>query len=562
MQRGRMKKVLNNKGYSLLIAICALLIFSVIGISLLTMTTSGLKKNESREAVVLATDLADKGTQFIVSDLQMQLETMIKEPMGKVAFGKALDNMLGYNSTTQTLTNVNKNHCSQTEEQGIKINSASADNYTNVCISNVEMIKTNGTILEEDRYKRLVTIKSTGVADGKVHETFTKVIFGTDAIPDQLKYAVSSNAGSVHLYGGVEIRGDIKSAADITLHNEGYLLQGTDVSWASTVYPRLLPAINTVSPKIILPNNRSIYQNKINKPFSKESEILNLNVANNLTKYNVLNLTSTDDSNYFQTKALFASPTVNVVNRAMDADNIDVKNTIQEVYNKKTYNTFKKGNVSLGSKSDTSEYNKGKTHNYLISNEECSKNKCSQTKANLTINDSNLTISGQYYINGNVTINNATLYSDAILYVDGNVDIRNSQLYGKTQDSTLIIFATGKIFLANISAYKDTPSVVKGFFYSKDVVNLFGVISNMELHGGISGKSIILSGLRGKYTSGGAQNSVIEQKKLDQNGVSVLNPRLKLIYDENLIQSYTSFKRDEEEEFITTVSEPEIVEVY
>ena len=423
------------------------------------------------------------------------------------------------------------------------------------------MIKKNGIILEEDRYKRLVTIKSTGVVDGKVHETYTKVIFGTDAIPDQLKYAVSSNAGSVHLYGGVEIKGDIKSAADITLHNQGYYLSGTTPSWVNTVYPRLLPAINTVSPKVILPSENSIYQVKGTSPFSRESDILNLNVKNNLSKFNTLNLTSPEDPNYFQTKAIFNSPAVNVVNKSMDADNIEVKNTIQEVYNKKTYSTFKKGSLTIDSY-NASNFDKGKNYSYLLGNEECKYSKCSFTKANLSINTKNLTLSGQYFINGNVTINNTNLKSDAILYVDGNVEIRDSQLTGKTPDSTLIIFATGEISLANISAYKDSPSVVKGFFYSKDIVNLFGVISNMELHGGISGKSIVLSAVRGKYTSNGGKNTRSEQEALNSDGVPVKNSRLKLIYDEILIQSYTSFKRDEEEEFITTISDPEIVEAY
>ena len=136
------------------------------------------------------------------------------------------------------------------------------------------------------------------------------------------------------------------------------------------------------------------------------------------------------------------------------------------------------------------------------------------------------------------------------------------RLKGKTSDSTLIIFATGEISLANISAYNGSPSVVKGFFYSKDIVNLFGVISNMELQGGISGKSIVLSAIRGKFTDRNVANTRTEQENLDTNGAPNLNSRLKLIYDENLIQSYTSFKRDEEEEFITTISDPEIVEAY
>ena len=48
------------------------------------------------------------------------------------------------------------------------------------------------------------------------------------------------------------------------------------------------------------------------------------------------------------------------------------------------------------------------------------------------------------------------------------------------------------------------------------------------------------------------------------NGVEVpkRNSRLKITYDENLISQYTSFKRDEEEEFITELNEPETINRY
>ena len=571
-----MKFIKNNKGYSLLIAIFALVIFAVIGLSLLTVTANGFKKNGSREDIVLATDLADKGVKYVVSDVQTKLENMIKTPMGKVTFSNELDKMFGYNSATQTLT-TSALHCDPSNTKGIKIDSGTATNYTNVCIVNVEMIKTGGVVLEEDRYKRIVTFKSIGVVGDKVKETISKVIFGTDSIPDQLKYAVSSNTGGVHLYGGVEVRGDIKSAQDITLHNEGYLRSSPSLTFKSSVYPRLLPAANTVSPKLILPTDGSIYQLKDRSVVNTEDKILNLNVRNNLSKFNKLNLTSPDDSNYFQKVALFATPSANVVSRTLEGDNMEIANIIQEVYKKKTYNTFSKGNVTIGSSSNSSMLNKDKNHQYLIAKEESVRGDCKRTnrgrceeyyyttqlaKANLTINNKTLTMGGQYYINGDVTIDESTLNSDAILYVNGDVNITYSELKGKTADSTLIIFATGKIYLGNISNNSNTPSVVKGFFYSKSVVNLFGVMSNMELHGGISGKSIVLAGIRGKYTSTGSMDSVQNQQGVDANGVPKLNPRLKIIYDENLIQSYTSFKRDEEEEFITSVNDPEIVQRY
>ena len=53
---------------------------------------------------------------------------------------------------------------------------------------------------EKDRYKRLVTFKSTGKVNSKEHITYAQIIIGTDAIPDQLRYAVSTNDEGIFIY--------------------------------------------------------------------------------------------------------------------------------------------------------------------------------------------------------------------------------------------------------------------------------------------------------------------------------------------------------------------------
>ena len=94
-------------------------------------------------------------------------------------------------------------------------------------------------------------------------------------------------------------------------------------------------------------------------------------------------------------------------------------------------------------------------------------------------NKEDLTIQGTFYIDANLSITNMDVYSDAILYVNGDVTIRESTLAG-FNNGTLIIFASGNIQISNISEYQDTPSTIKGFFYSQNNMTLYGVGSDRK----------------------------------------------------------------------------------
>lgn len=161
---------------------------------------------------------------------------------------------------------------------------------------------------------------------------------------------------------------------------------------------------------------------------------------------------------------------------------------------------------------------------------------------------------------------NTNLRTDALIYVDGNVTIRESTLNGIRENSTLIIFATGEINISNISVDRDTPSIIKGFFYTKSNMIMYGVGSHIQLQGGISANRLILTAVRGisksnTFESGAAQALLYDH---DRNpitpNVPQRNSRLTVIYDQNLISEYTDFMRDKEEEFITEINAPEIIE--
>ncbi|MER2008531.1 MAG: hypothetical protein ABS939_13860 [Psychrobacillus sp.] len=564
-----MNKLLkNSNGSALLIAVAVLLIFSILGLSLMRITASGITKNQNRESIVQATDLADKGIDFAISNLQKTLEDYItNNQVGKSEFSNFLNNTLKNPQLA----------CSLSGNTGFLIPTDN-NSTTKICIENI----ITPSLAEKDLYKRIVTFKSTGIVNGKEQITRSDVILGTDAIPDQLRYTLSSNnEGSIYLYGGVDIKGDIKTSKDLIIHNQGYTLSGTSTNWRSSVYPRMKADSKSVTPKIILPESGSVFVNKNTNHLGSESSVLNLNVYNNLSRYDRYSVEGLLTNNKLRT-ILFDSNNVNIVKKSLVSDELKIKEKIETTYSLKSYKNSTVNSIDVSSSSHRNRVFNSKDDVILVSAIKQQRGECIKygwygcsdykyytvlEKGFLNIDGmSNLNLVGQYYINGDLSIKNSSLNSDAILYVDGDVAINDSVLSGYGSNGTLIIFATGKIKIINTSPYLETPSRIKGFFYSQSTVNIFGAISNIEIIGGISGKNIVLSALRGKYTRGDSIDTVSAQSELynhDNNPSTPDIPRKKsrftIIYDQDLIEAYTSFKRDEEEEFITEINPPEIV---
>ena len=155
-----MKHILkNSNGSALLIAVAVLLIFSILGLSLLTLTTNGLAKNEIREKIVQATDLADKGVEFSVKELQKKIDDKIKnDKMGKIQFGNFLDSIL-YDTQLS---------CSISDKYGYKITGENKSE-TKVCIENVENIKRNRVTGEIVTYDDSEDIKKIVLLKKEIH---------------------------------------------------------------------------------------------------------------------------------------------------------------------------------------------------------------------------------------------------------------------------------------------------------------------------------------------------------------------------------------------------------
>lgn len=106
------------------------------------------------------------------------------------------------------------------------------------------------------------------------------------------------------------------------------------------------------------------------------------------------------------------------------------------------------------------------------------------------------------------------------------------------REGSLIVFAKGKVKIADVSLYQDHYSELKGYFYSEQDLVMFGIRSKIKIHGGIAAKRITLNAIRGDYGL----------KENGEKGASwryAINPtqltspsRLIVMYDTDLIENF------------------------
>ncbi|MGM9950424.1 MAG: hypothetical protein ACI33P_09850, partial [Lysinibacillus sp.] len=541
------KYIQNERGYALLIAIGTILIFTVLGLSLITLTSNGIVKNTHREDTIIAQDLSDKGIAFAVNDIQRTLEQAIKTtPMGKTAFENLLVSTL--NKTALKCPAAGQ---PIPDHIGFHI-PAENDNITKVCIEAVKMItNASGVAEEKDRYKRLVTFRSYGIVKRKEHISKTDVMIGTDAIPDQLKYTISTNdEGNLYLHGGVEIQGDVKTDGHLIISEKAHWLRGDTAVWEDSVATRIIPAVKSITPKVIMrESGKNIYIMKNPRDINYNSHIAGGNYLENNMRYTKYLPTNTATTGALQDQ-LFLTNNVSLVTRNLPGDSVEITEKITPLYTNKRYKTnYPTGLTVTDGNQDISKFKRDDVVFVHGEKRECriwiiiclAYHPPTLDKADFTINGRSGTsrrtirLSGTYYINGDFSVENTQLQSDAMLYVNGNVNIKESTLNGINPDSTIFIFATGDISISNISVDQSTPSIIKGFFYSKQNMIMYGVGSNINLYGGISAKRTILTAVRGDSNNYTYESQARQRETQIVNGVATpkRSSRLKIVYDEN-----------------------------
>ncbi|WP_380025909.1 hypothetical protein [Effusibacillus consociatus] len=128
-------------------------------------------------------------------------------------------------------------------------------------------------------------------------------------------------------------------------------------------------------------------------------------------------------------------------------------------------------------------------------------------------------IYGDLVIDGNVEINGT-------FYVEGDVTIRNIHTNNPIPAA---IVAKGSIHVYNNNQFQSSPAVLNAFLWTQqDDLALYGVISNLQINGGVIAKNIVLNGVRGN-TSTGLGLLVFDEQTLDKPA------RLTITHDEKFV---------------------------
>lgn len=596
-----MKPIKNNKGYALLITLAILILFTALGLTILALASSGTKKNVIRQETIQATALSEKGIDQITTQINSELTKELGEnglPRG--LFVTKLESILiKYKcppNVQQNISNMEKT-LSNTGEFG-------------ACILDFDdSIDENGQINDLRKLVKFASIGHTGKAERyltsdveigaeTVPETL-KYAVGTNILSKNPK----DGEGNLLMHGGVEIVGDIKVDGNILTRNEGYAYLGGGERWINSLYPSAKPTPGSKSSKLVL--GKSPYTLDANKSYSTHIKTLNFPSSNGYTKHTrIQNLFRTGFSPLVVKREPTRSPIgisdKEAVYRYSKEDSgvetltLDSSRRIQNrnMPNKKIFPTYAQerkecvewgwnwwqGRYCTQYRSYYDYYDRG---TYYVEGTNTFKqmsilgdivipddNTQLTTKEGMYI-DGNLkvgklsttsydsktyadiTLDGPIFVNGNVTIRGANLKSNVLMYVTGTVDIQYSTMNGKelSNDRTgsFIIFAKGNIKISNNSVNKEEPSKIKGFFYSEEDLEMFGVGSNIRIEGGVSARRIVLNAIRGKASDtrfAGAQSiggsyfdSVANQENKDS--------RLQIIYDPEIVTTFSDLRQQE-----------------
>lgn len=524
---------------------------------MMTTNLTAATQNKTREAVVQSEDLAVKGAEFFSMSLQTELEKSINNTRLTVP---------EYINKLKSILQKNAYQCLN----GNVIIPTDITGTTNVCIEKIYIEgNQNPTVTQlAAALKWIVVVKSTSVVNGQTRTVRQHIVYGTDNVPDQLRYALSSNSkGDLFLFGAVEVIGDLKTSNNLYISNYAHYVEGS-TKFIQTTPIRLKSNVGTS--KVILPTNSStgiryssinpskLSDNNIKTDFSKGIW------DSNMYTTNLLNSTAsiTSAKSYFT-----ASENITFERRDTEDDKINIGDEIDKCLASNPCKNNKLEELSLtGSLSQAilNTYGSDKQKQYYI----YSNNSNTPALRLSGFSTSVLNLKGIYYLDGDLTISNTKLSADSIFFVNGDVSIRNSEFL-KKENEQLYIFATGNISIANISEYSNTPSLIKGFFYSDNDLSMYGVGSNIYIDGGLSGKNINLSALRGNsYRTRDCwlffcsdYYLVPEANQMAFNSAINDYKRSRLIinYDPQLITDFEKFERPVSNELLPLLNQPVII---
>lgn len=578
-----MQYMKNQSGNTLLITLIILIVFSILGLSLMSLSISGLTKNEIRQNNVRSEDLSEKGIDRITQQINSELTQKIEESNGLTR-----TNFINILNST-----INKYKC----KTGSPITDSSGKTGTyKTCIKEVKPTYEKGNPAVENELRKLIVFESHGISGNSTKTMTTEIEIGAESAPETLKYAVGTNIntkdgiqngeGNLYMHGGVSVKGDFKVDGNIITRDRGYAYLNGE-QWISSILPESIPTDGVPNSKIVLGKNFYTFNSNLsysshiannnfsNSSYKKETDIKQLFREGSSPKIIIrepvispIGITDQRANFYLSNGERFSTglnskkianvnkPNSKVIPTYTERECtrwfiicVEYKNVEKEdaTFEMTGNNTFEQLSTigSLEIENSNSTFKKGL---YVGGNLQIGNN-------NTTYNPSNyspITLDGPVYVKGNVNIQGANLKSNVLLYVEGDVNIQYSTINGKSladkKEGSLIIFAKGQIKISNNSVNQDTPSQIKGFFYTEEDLEIFGVGSNIRIEGGISARRIVLNAIRGRASDSsfsGSQRITSNSHFEGVAGQRSRQSRLQIIYDQDIIETFSNLKQPE-----------------
>ena len=562
--------------------------------TMLALASNGSKKNIIRQETIQAIALSEKGIVQMAAQINSELEEFLGEGgQTRGEFSKKLVETLNeYKCPLDVINSVEDlkdlaMDASQTGDYGICI-----EDFSNVLDKNNK----------QNDLKKLVIFKSVGVSGDAKRLLTSKVEIGAQSVPETLKYAVGTNImssdpkngeGNLLMHGGVEIQGDIKVDGNIVTKNKGVIVYNniytgnySGEDWINSVFPTALPAPGSKSSKLVLGGKSFILNKDVTYPthisknvfleptYTYKTDINYLfegtapQVVSREPKKSIIGIDSKIGAAKFNRQD-FGIETLQLKNdRTIKSKNMPYTNvfpveTIEKC--KATFfgycyggwyteylgdsdfyiegiNSFNKmstdGNLTIKQNGSSVFFGEGL---YVQGNLIIGKN---SENPNASQKSPDITLEGPIFVNGDVTIKEADLTSNALLYVNGKVNISHSTIKGKPlsngSEGTLIIFASDNVKIHNISVREseENKSKIKGFFYSEENMEIFGVESNIQIDGGISAKRIALNALRGGRTVYDRYGNITGFNFDSSENQKKKPSRLKIVYDPEIMSRF------------------------
>lgn len=502
-----MKVFKNEKGYTLLFTFAAIVLFSILGLSLITLTSNGVSRNEVRQSTSQSHDLAEKGVTYFSEHLNAELTAEIQNLKNSSHKKSAVSNQFIEFANKYACKGLSSFDSLTTVYSEDKFKTITSDlGTTKICILKIEESTTN-------EYSRLITFKSIGTVKGETNETTFESTseVGYSYVPEALNYAVSTNeSGNLYMFGGIQIEGNVKASNDIYVSNKAFWSNTNSPRWVQSVLPRIKPIDGITQPKVYAKNVYRIDDSSSN-PLTPSSVIAKENPNIKKTK-----ITDSTISDAFHT--LNGEPTPVLANEKADGSRIEVSNivsTISGVPNNGKHKNVQiiryNGNFVGATSKDSKKYEVGDEKALFISgNMNIGRYSLNGNYSNDSSQYNDFELNGNYYVEKNLVISGAKLKGNAVIYVKGSVDIEYSTINAgpNEQNNTIFIFAEKPIEIHNISVNsspgiegdpesKGGGSVINGFFYTNSNFLMYGVGSNTRITGGVSAKHTTFTALRG-----------------------------------------------------------------